>query len=132
MPKIPVDECPAGPHMDAAVAELGIQFPTSIEYDEDGNLRYYHSDGMWGELVSSYSTDIAAAWGFEKSLEVDQRFDYIMHLFNLVATDLGAPDFLTFNKAVYWRMTHASPLDRCRAFLKANGVEFVEVLKGND
>lgn len=134
MPKTLVDECPAGPEMDAAVAEAA-DWVKNFLYDRDGlpkRTAYVDPSDDYREVVRDIatwhpSTDIAAAWKMESTLEVDQQADYVMALFNLVAVDLGAPDSCAFKKAVYWRMAHASPLDRCRAFLKANGIEYIEV-----
>ena len=134
MPKIPIDECPAGAEMDAAVAvALGWKLnDTGDEWLDAGGTymkaaKYWRIGGNDDILPWKPSTDIATAWEMESALEVDAQSDYVMALFNLVTIDLGAPDFYTFKKSVYWQMVHASPLDRCRAFLKTNGVEFIEV-----
>jgi len=135
MPKIPIDEAPAGPAMDAAVAKA-LSYEVEWSPQPDGSSAPIYLVGTIVDLgvelphwiiVPNYSIDIAAAWELEESLGVDQQSDYIMALFNLVTTDLGAPGFLAFKKAVYWRMVHAGPLNKCRAFLKASGVEYVEV-----
>lgn len=134
MKKIPVDGAPAGPVMDAAVAEaLGREPCDAWErvhhappiYMKDPDT-CHHKNCYPAEMgVPPYSTDIAVAWEMESVLEVDAQADYVMALFNLV-TDLDW-GLHGFREAVFWGLAHATPLDRCRAFLKANGVTEIEM-----
>jgi len=128
MPKIPVDECPAGPAMDAAVAEtLGFEtkwfgYPngSKILLCLVGKIASKH-DG-WTEQddwrsVPPYSTDIAAAWGLAESCR-HSGFGVGW------SEDWGAPYCMMGDTYEYGETV---PHAICRAFLKANGVEYIEV-----
>jgi hypothetical protein len=91
MPQIPVDECPAGPAIDAAVAEaLGWHEDTGWWMDKDNEIQEAACIGCNSKSTWSPSTDITEAWEL-------------------------------------WEKAETAPLAICRAFLKANGVEYVEV-----
>lgn len=123
MPKIPVDECPAGPAMDAAVAEaLGYE----CACNECLFICPIHSSDP--DVKLHYSTDIAAAWEVIEYL----RGETISNL----GIKIGWDDHFSIRVAGYWKRyddwwydaeAETFPLAICRAFLKANGVEFVEV-----
>jgi hypothetical protein len=122
--KIKIDECPAGPAMDAAVAEvLGWE---NLHWEEvDRGPNHYAPEGWWGDgpngecyLDKSYSTDnIAAAW------ELLSHFDEYIRICR-TSNDIWYFD--TVDLVIETQATSA-PLAICRAFLKANGIEFVEV-----
>ena len=151
MPKIPIDECPAGPAMDMAVAEaLGwhIEF---WQDGADGGCELCDEEGNhvrpWSYDPSprwrwSPSTDIAAAWELviwcraniegqslrlvgpehpdESGCAFENGWDASFVNSQYVYTDIG-------------QHTNAdtAPLAICRAFLKANGIEHMEVPEGN-
>ena len=119
MSKIPVDECPAGPEMDAAVAKaLGWHWhdgrgTAGPSYWETATGDFAHIDDF------EPSTEIAVAWGFASGVLNGRH--------------------LTF-EGDKWTIWHFEECDLCddaiaetaalvlsRAFLKANGVEYVEV-----
>lgn len=134
MPKIPVDECPAGPEMDAAVAEA---LDLTLQR-RDGETRWLYLAGIyaseqddWAEhedwrWVPSYSTDIAAAW--ELAEWATRNLFFRPGLCVPIASDnrewsctFGAEENRAYGETV--------PLAICRAFLKANGVEYIEALE---
>jgi len=157
MSKIPIDEAPAGPAMDAAVAgALGYEVEWSPQPDGqkvpiylDGEVNS-RSGGRWigwrpnWRIVPEYSTDIAKAW---------ELVEQIHQCIN--KAEDGDPDILPFDLGWYQRLrlnfgqrsgwwasfdarnikgiepsflciAETAPLAICRAFLKANGVEYVE------
>ena len=125
--KVPVDECPAGAVMDAAVARvLGYE----CTCDEDGAPFDcpIHCDDV-PHTKSRYSTDIAAAWEPWLQLTEEEPHSWAMysskdgcvqieHHPENWAREFGAGDVMAYGLA---------PLAICRAFLKARGIEFVEV-----
>jgi hypothetical protein len=149
MPKIPVNECPAGPAMDAAVAKaLGWRNLHWREVDRESN--HYAPGGWWGNgpngecyLDKGYSSDIVAAWKLDR---IGWRWQFwetpetlAVTLFTSIemASDAAweSPRLPEGTIVVQNRWedseskVDAYALGRCRAFLKANGVEFVEVLE---
>jgi hypothetical protein len=124
MPKMLVNEAPAGPAMDAAVAEvLGWE---NLHWEEvDRGPNHYAPEGWWGDgpngecyLDRSYSTDIAAAW------ELAEKYRH--GGFGVGWSESWGMPYCMMDDAYEYAET--APLAICRAFLKANGVEFVEVL----
>jgi hypothetical protein len=128
MPKIPVDEAPAGLHMDAAVAEV---FETEPPFGSKAwgasILGYWEAyNGIW--YPRPFSTNIAAAW------EVITEARKIG--FGFTISD-NANRFAEHIDCRFWRLRDdmrrgiaiegVAPLAICRAFLQANGVEHVEV-----
>jgi hypothetical protein len=129
MPGIPVDEAPAGPAMDAAVAEaLGWGYINSSRF---GGWCWRYPDDITGWLYEKpprFSTDIAAArglWGGHITiLKIGNRCQCILH------PKYGYCIELLLSKATAEGYTAAHAI--CRAFLKANGIEYVEVTDGKD
>ena len=127
MPKIPVDECPAGPALDATVAEaLGLKTKW-FEY-ADSKMRLClvgktASGNVDWRSIPAYSTDIAAAWGLWDADMTIHRQDGQCHC--ILSPEYGLCMELLLSKAS--AVADTAPLAICRAFLKANGVEYVEV-----
>ena len=123
MPKISVNECPAGPEMDAAVAEV-LGFKTKWFESPDGSkiLLLCVERDDW-RSIPAYSTDIAAAWGLWDADMTIHRQDGQCHC--ILSPEYGLCMELLLSKAS--AVADTAPLAICRAFLKANGVEYVEV-----
>jgi len=121
MPKTPVDEAPAGPEMDAAVAKV-----LGLNEFNDWPERWEHIiSHNWNEM--SYSTDIAAAWGLWQQLAKRFRWAEVMIIeASQSAMTLYHPTDSEFIRPVE-AFGETVPLAICRAFLKANGVEYIEV-----
>lgn len=129
--KTPVDECPAGPAMDAAVAKaLGLcphNLEKTIHWSEDGcseacyECKLCH-EKFWGLAYKEgyyglpYSTDIAAAW------ELAETFRH--GCFGLGwSEDWGVPYCMMGDAYEYGETI---PLAICRAFLKSNSMMEIE------
>lgn len=139
MPKIPVDECPASPAMDAAVARaLGLKVDWSEQPDgrkvaiylggeidsKDGYGRWIGWRPNWC-IVAQYSTDIAAAWGLLPKMQ--SAYGILLGILH----DVTECKIMKNNKPIIGR-AEGEAIKRdahaiCRAFLKANGVEEIEV-----
>lgn len=136
--KIPVDEAPAGPETDAAVAEALGWLP----YESDGvwywkdmsndDFPYYdYHAGGYGYVEDikpwSPSTDIAAAW--ELLPRMQSAYGILLGiLYNVTECKTMKDDKPIIGRAEGQgakQTAHAI----CRAFLKANGVECVEMLE---
>ena len=130
MPKIPIDEVPAGPGMDIAVAltlGLGDIFQDGSNYYVASNRaafqrmketgRIYEQAGHFCYPLATYSTDIAAAWKLAET--------YKHGGFGVGWSESWGVPYCMMGDAYEYGDT--VPLAICRAFLKANGVEFVEV-----
>lgn len=122
MPKTPVDECPAGPAMDAAVAKaLGYE----CVCDEEPSDCPVHCNDP--DVRFRYSTDISAAWGLD-GLGWLWGFKEESRGLNVTIYNGGvgtlACTFVEWDgaKTTYELIKKAYALGRCRAFLKANGV----------
>ena len=124
MPKIPIDECPAGPAMDAAVAEA---------------LGWHWHDGRGTAGPSYWETadgDTAYIWDFEPSTDIVAAWELIENLKKrrpmvTIQLDGWGSTWICWvdnNNMNQWEKGETAPLTICRAFLKANGVEYVEVL----
>lgn len=153
MPKIPVDECPAGPEMDAAVAEALGQCGHYLK-PENGSGQYkcvkceQRFAGLAykeGYSVKSYSTDIAAAWelvdwmhrriseaesGNESTLSFNTKLYQRLQLFAWSNGEEWLASFDRRNIAGFSNgfvsIADSVQLAICRAFLKANGVTHIE------
>jgi len=73
--------------------------------------------------IPAYSTDIAAAWGLWDADMTIHRQDGQCHC--ILSPEYGLCMELLLSKAS--AVADTAPLAICRAFLKANGVEYVEV-----
>ncbi|MGD8499539.1 MAG: hypothetical protein PVJ86_02765 [Phycisphaerales bacterium] len=140
--KVPVDECPAGPEIDAAVAQaLGYEVQWSPQPDGFrapiylvGTITWY-DDGVdrphW-TIVPNYSLEIAAAWELIERLK-DKAFDVSLEIrwdFSCwAACFFGDWTSGYGGDAIYRAEGETAPLTISRAFLKANGMEYVEVLE---
>jgi hypothetical protein len=155
MKRIPIDECPAGPALDAAAGKAlgwteyeidGLRFwqapaqeeqpgewestgyfiyPThsDLHFELPAHLRLYGGKGTWRP-----SKDIAAAWELVEDL-YKQAGEWISttrsHKGNYCAGVIG-----TVSDWDWWEYSSeadTAPLAITRAYLKAKGVEFVEV-----
>jgi len=154
-----VDECPAGPEMDAAVAEAA-GWVKNFLYDRDGlpkRTAYVDPSDDYREVVRDIATwhpsiDIAAAWELVAFLHqliitaTDENdtalpFDEIEYNYlSLYCLNPYKPKWLaSFDANMAWddnnsstrtdgkfsAVTNSIPLAICRAFLKANGIEYV-------
>lgn len=147
MPKIPIDEAPAGPAMDAAVAEaLGwkrtLMHPVDYHnWTNYPNVWYITPDGIIENVtnIPPYSTDIAAAWGLDKTAWRWKFYETPNTLAVILFTSIEmqceaawiSPSWPEGTIVIQnlWQDDKASTyaLGRCRAFLMTNGVEYVEV-----
>jgi len=145
MPKIPVTQAPAGPALDAAVAEArGWQilvmdnnafWVTYGEHDmwsASGYLSLLPDEGWIKEPLPIYgekgiwnpSTDIAAAWELveEKKSEIMAKdwVDFCDILKELILPNSGWRD-------EYALLSGLSPLTITRAYLKAKSIEEIDI-----
>ncbi len=123
MNRIPIDECPAGPEIDAIAAKvLGWQIAS------DSFFRAWLSPG--GSRISNDdwipSADIATAW---KLVEEEDLFAEHYLVKNEGSHYVMCPKCIGFGEwPEYYRGADSNPaLVITRAYLKAKGVEFVEV-----
>ena len=119
MPKIPIDECPAGPALDATVAEA-LGFKTRwFEYADGSEILLLVGKTASGNVdwrsIPAYSTNIAAAW--ELAEKERMRIGW---------TEAWDVPYAACRELIC-EYADKHPLAICRAFLKANGVEYVEV-----
>lgn len=130
MPKTPVDEAPAGPAMNAAVAgALGWHYGWGGWWeDEEGQIQKPACIGCDGKSTWSPSEDIAAAWKLIENLS--QLFGVEI---GVLYPEAGSGERfyckIWKHHSLQFRALFvlSAPLAICRAFLKANGVEFVDV-----
>ena len=117
MLKIPTEQAPAGAWLDAAVAEaMGLQAERPAPYSYNYNI---------------------ASWIQGWVRDESKRFAYLCHLIDLIGLDVTLFDgalerdspMMDVPEAI-WALVHATPEQRCKAFLLANGVRFVEVGDG--
>ena len=127
MKQIPVDECPAGIYLDVAVTKaqyhgehLVIDFKHRLFSTSDRAISCIK--------LSRYSTDIAAAWELVEIL-YRQAEEWIS-----IARDSSGNYWAGVIGSVsdwdWWKYSSVAgtvPLAITRAYLKAKGVEFVEV-----
>ena len=112
MPKIPVDECPAGLAMDAAVAEcLGWKRCPGEKID------HWIPPDFDMPIVRSWSTDIAAAWELAELCKHGR--------FGVGWSESWVVPYCVLGDIHIYAET--VPLAICRAFLKARGGTHVEV-----
>jgi len=148
MKQIPVDECPAGPELDAAVAKaMGWQKITIGPGAENKLIASGRDPDNRIRVVLQFSQDIAAAWGLGEwilehtnfeSCSSYVKYDYAQFMFHV---QKGSGDWppVAYGE-IYTAAGEADPdykLNQCgitvlplaitRAFLKANEVEYVEV-----
>jgi len=116
MPKIPIDECPAGPEMDAAVAEV-LGFKTKwFEYPDGSKILLLCDErDNWRSIPAYSANNIAAAW----ELVEKERM-------RIGWTEAWDVPYAACRELIC-EYADKHPLAICRAFLKANGVEHVEV-----
>ena len=135
MSKTPIDEVPAGPALDAAVAEaLGwkwMAYPAPAtgkmlrglypprRYKEEFAAKGDEPVGVFDVLP--YSTDIGTAWELIEELKDKHKLLAI-----LMEWPKGWFVELCHTPIKYRGIADTASLAICRAFLKANGVEYVE------
>ncbi len=108
MKRIPIDECPAGLAIDAAVAEV------------------YTGPGIKLRVVLETfcpSTDIAAAWELVEHWMAENK----ENTFDIVSNQEPKLRWLAFFESDKSMIADTAPLAITRAYLKAKGVEFIEV-----
>lgn len=141
MPKTPVDEAPAGPEMDAAVAEaLGLEYERGhlgIHVFLEQEDPYETDDEYEARCLYRPSTDIAAAEVLWDKLAEDHWVVSVCygpgrdgHNYASVQMQLDkflAVDLMIRNPRDMNAKAETKPHAICRAFLKANGVEFMEM-----
>jgi hypothetical protein len=110
MTRVPVDQAPAGPALDAVVAEM--QY-TDVVIDLD-HCRMVSSEGICE--IPRYSTDIAVAWELVEDVRKSGWADFIDEL------EAGADSIDPFEVFHY-----LSPLTITRAYLKAKGIEEIDI-----
>jgi len=123
MTKIPIDEAPAGPAMDAVVAKV-----LGLNEFNDWPERWEHIiSHNWNEM--SYSTDIAAAWGLWSYLWAEWHYAKLTFIKDLRVKACLYRDAEAVQRAnpMITAIAKNGQLAICRAFLQANGVEYVEV-----
>jgi hypothetical protein len=143
-----IDEMQAGREMDALIAEkvMGISVQTFgdtcylVNYclkKENGDLYYFNGECPTRasieeakKLIPRYSTDLAAAWEVEeKIIQLDFINEYLEALQIIVNgvergwTMTGIIIGHTYTVEQTINLVHASPEQRCRAALKALGIE---------
>jgi len=117
MKQIPVDECPAGVEIDAAVAKaIGWQKITIGPGAENKLMASGRDLDNRIRVVLQFSQDIEAAWELWEDVKKKVWADFIDEL------EWRADTSCTFDVLRY-----ITPLTITRAYLKAKGVEFVEV-----
>jgi hypothetical protein len=67
------------------------------------------------EKLPDWPCDIAAAWELEDEIPEDQRNDYARRLAKIILDDW--PMFKTGANVMWWSLAHATPEQRCRAYL---------------
>jgi hypothetical protein len=132
--KIPVDECPAGPEMDAAMAKVlaGHSFDGTgkIENRDSiisefckicGKPKGYHGYDNYRRIENAWRL-IEILRSSDKHISITLPIGQGYEVWVREAMSLGLSDGLR-------TVVDTLPLAICRAFLKANGVEFIEMLK---
>jgi len=125
--KIPIDEVPAGPILDAAIAELhgwqriGIElWPPDIDpYMPENRLKCWEISEVVGSTRPPYySINIAAAWELIEDIfgnyshEVTIEFGWLKNPVYAWHCHMGLVDAIA----------DTAPLAICRAYLKAKGI----------
>lgn len=121
MKRIPIDECPAGPEIDAAAGRvLGWQRAS------DGFTRTWLSPG--GSRIPNDdwipSTDIAAAW--ELAINPPESSNHVAVYLLSVSQNITGDWRARFGEQSM-AIGDTAPLAITRAYLKAKGIKFVEV-----
>jgi len=147
MKQIPIDECPAGPELDAAVAkaryseiELVIDLEHGLIATSETRLCESLESGWigWESILKGeaesfclkllkYSTDITEAW---ELMELEKMAIIPLKSDRWLAIPYSAiPDDYTAYRIdlADGEIASTAPLAITRAYLKAKGVEFVEV-----
>lgn len=135
MAKIPVDDAPAGPAMDAAVARaVGCDVKTyppgqPASYYCGCSESYPHGDSATIGL-KRYSSGIAAAWRLVETMAQRSGTDPARLAFGAYVEQAGVSEF---EREPLWSLSSAEAALRVsRAFLKVHGVEFVEAEGGEE
>lgn len=151
--KILIDETPAGPEMDAAVAGMLDKPGYFSDYIVINGKRHDVRTWIWeswapedppkgwraGLMPKPYSTDIAAAldlirW-FHESRSVINKVteERDLGIYLEVFSDLSGGAVIVGDHPLYWYtegfddLRKDGPLAICRTFLRASGVEYIEV-----
>jgi hypothetical protein len=133
MPKIPVDKAPAGSAIDIAVAlalDLGDIFLDGTGWYVASNSATFRRMKEGGSFehaghfcypLAAYSTDISAAWKLVQWATKSLSFNLV----NLAWVDGDLRWSCTFGASINRVYAGSASLAICRAFLRANGVEYV-------
>jgi len=138
MTKIDVLEAEAGPELDAACArKLGFKL---IRMVRGWTRSMMVVDGHVSHSLPHYSEHIIAAWGLGAAVE--DMGTYLTALITVINHDRGLTpnDFEIGCSGMNWVLTdedvwalvHATPHQRARAFLLANGIKELEVGDDDD
>lgn len=130
--EVPIDDCPAGLAMDAAVAKaLGFKVkwdmgvPLYLVGVVEVEVEEWVDSEVW-KPVPGYSTDIGVAWGLWRQL-AKEGVDYFE--FGSAATGESEVLFLAISEQAGYaegkEWDEAATI--CRALLKFKGIGFVEV-----
>jgi len=126
MKQIPIDECPAGTYLDVAVAKaqyhgehLVIDFKHRLFSTSDRAISCIK--------LSRYSTDIAPAWELVEELHDQSIFMCLSDENDLYEWYCGLTNAIDDRTISFEIGADTAPLAITRAYLKAKGVEFVEV-----
>lgn len=140
MKRIPINECPAGAEIDAAVEEAQGRPGYFSDYVIINEKRYDIETWIrkpWtpeqpqpgqriGRMPRKYSTDIQAAWELVESRIAENE----KNVFDVVSSREPGLRWMAFfdrGKKVRSAMADTAPLAITRAYLNAKGVVFVEV-----
>lgn len=119
MKRIPVDECPAGPWLDAAVAEaqgkIACDRWSPVNFPEPGYIKVcWHDNCYPANYPAQYSRNIAAVWELvDEMYEEEDQEIFSRFMKEWMRAGLGP--------------AHLTVLRITRAYLKAKGIKFVEV-----
>ena len=136
MTRVPIDQAPAGPALDAAVAgaqgkrvkwmenAIGLSaWPAYFAGLMSSRDTDWISQADW-RGVPEYSTDIAAAWELMEAKRAEMMakdwIDFCDILKELILRNSGWRD-------VYALLSGLTPLAITRAYLKAKGVETIDI-----
>lgn len=83
--------------------------------DEIMAMRSDELDAAIYVIPMGWATSIIGAWQLELSIPADQRHIYAQKLNWVLNQKVDQPDYVAYGLG--WEFAHASPKDRCRAYL---------------